>query len=95
MIEQLLKFFVRVIYAELLERVQLEDFESCHVEDTDEGGALALGPVERPVDAVDKPSEHSFVASLRDCFHCEFDLPRLSERIKNQPSLQRSLDFGK
>jgi hypothetical protein len=35
---------------------------------------LALGSVERAVNAVDEPFEHSLVASLGDGFDCEFDL---------------------
>jgi hypothetical protein len=73
-IEELLQLLVGVIDAKLLEAVELEDFKTGHIEDPDEAGALTLGAVERAVDAVYEPLEHSFVAGLCDGFDGEFDL---------------------
>lgn len=58
----------------LLERVQLEDLEAGHVQDTDEAGALSFGAVQRAIDAGDEPLEHALVASLGNGFDGKLDL---------------------
>ena len=73
-VEELLELLVGVVDAQLLEAVQLEDLESGDVEDADEGGPLALGPVQRPVDPVDDPLEEALVHRLRDGLDGELDL---------------------
>lgn len=72
----------------------LEDLETRHIEDADEGGALALGAVERAVDAVDQPAEHALVASLGDGLHSKLHLgtTRVSYLLPQNP-LVHTIDF--
>ena len=44
--------------------------KSSNVENSDEGGTLALGAVERLVDASDHPLEELLIHSLADGLHC-------------------------
>ena len=74
MVEELLQLLVGVVDAQLFEAVQLEDFESGDIEDSDEGGALAFGPVQRSVDPGDEPLKQPFVHRLRDGLDGELDL---------------------
>ena len=53
-----------------------EDFETGDVEDSDEGGALTLGAVERLVDARHHPLEELLVNRLADRLHRVLDLQR-------------------
>ena len=81
-VEELLELLVGVVDAQLLEAVELEDFESGNVEDSDEGGSLALGPVQRPVDPGHDPLEQPLVHGLGDGLDGELDLFLVSEREK-------------
>lgn len=74
MVEELLQLLVGVVDAELLEAVQLENLEAGNVEDADEAGPLALGPVQRPVDPGHNPLEEALVGGLGDGLDGEFDL---------------------
>ena len=74
MVEELLELLVGVVDAELFEAVEVEDLEAGNVEDADEGGALALGAVQRPVDASHDPLEEALVHRLGDGLHGELDL---------------------
>ncbi len=88
-VEELLQLLVGVVDAHLLERVELEDLEAGHVEDADEGGALALGPVQRAVDAVHQPAEHALVARLRNRLHRKLHLKETKKkRTKSAPHFQ-------
>lgn len=58
----------------LLKRVELEDFKAGHVENADEGGALTLRSVQRAIDAIHEPLEHSLVACLGDRLDSKLDL---------------------
>ena len=81
-VEELLELLVGVVDAQLLEAVELEDVESGNVEDSDEGGSLALGPVQRPVDPGHDPLEQPLVHGLGDGLDGELDLFLVSEREK-------------
>ena len=74
MVEELLKLFVCVVDAQLLEAVQLEDLKASDVEDANETGTLSLGAVQGPVDPGDDPLEEAFVHSLADCLNGELNL---------------------
>ena len=83
-IEQLLEFLVGVINAELLERVQREDFEAGNVENADERRALPFASIERLVDARDNPFEHALVDGFGDRLDGVVDLSlclRLGDEI--------------
>ena len=73
-VEELLQLLVRVVDAELLERVELEDLESGYVQYADEGRALPLTPVQRLVYALHDPLEHALVDGLGYGLHGELDL---------------------
>lgn len=73
-VEELLQLLVCVVDAELFEAVEAKDLESGNVEDADEAGPLALGPVERPVDPVDDPLEEPLEGGLGDGLDGELDL---------------------
>ena len=57
MVEQLLQFLVSIIDAQLLKAVELEDFETGDIQDTNEAGTLTLGAVKRSVDTGHNPLE--------------------------------------
>jgi len=73
-VEKLLELLVGVVDAQLLEAVQLEDFEAGNIQDADEGGPLSLGPVQRPVDPHDDPLEEALVHRLGDGLDGELNL---------------------
>jgi len=65
-VEELLESLVGIVDAKLLERVDLEDFESRNIEDTDELLSLLLRQLS--VNLVDDPEEKSVVESLAERF---------------------------
>ena len=81
-VEELLELLVGEIDAELLEAVDVKDLEAGNVEDADEGGALALGAVERAVDAGDDPLEEPLVHRLRYRLHGKLHLFLQTEKIR-------------
>lgn len=52
----------------------LEDLEASNVQDANEGGSLAFGPVQGFVDAVHEPAEQALVGGLCQGFHCKVRL---------------------
>lgn len=58
----------------MFKRVELENFEACHVEDSDERGSLSLSSVQGTVDTIDEPLEHTLVTGLGDGFNGELYL---------------------
>jgi hypothetical protein len=62
-VEELLQTLVRVVDAQLLKRVVLEDLEASDIQHTDEPLALTLR-VECLVDTGNKPLEHAVVQGL-------------------------------
>lgn len=58
----------------MLERVELEDFESSHIENADKRGPLALRSVQRAIDAIHEPLEHSLIACLGNRLDSELHL---------------------
>ena len=73
-VEELLQFLVGVVDAELLKRVEFEDLETGHIQDTDEGSTLPLGSVQRSVDAAHQPAEHALETRFRYRLDSKFNL---------------------
>ena len=73
-VEQLLKLLVGVIDAQLLKAVHLEDLETGDIQDADEAGSLALGPVQGPVQPHHDPLEEPLVGGLGNGLHGELNL---------------------
>jgi hypothetical protein len=61
-------------------KVYLEDLETGDIEDADERGTLALGAVERLVDANDEPPEELLVQGLGEGLDGELHLNREIEK---------------
>ena len=73
-VEKLLELLVCVIDAELFKAVQLEDLKTGDIKDSNEGGSLTLGSVQRPVDPHHDPLEQPLVHGLADGLNGELDL---------------------
>jgi len=58
----------------LVQNTSLEDLESSDVKNADERRSLALGAINRTVDALHDPLEHSFIDCFADCFHGKLHL---------------------
>ena len=82
MVEELLELLVGVVDAELLEAVEAENLETGDVKDTDEGGALPLGPVQGPVDPGHNPFEKTLKSSLSNGFNGKLNLFLFNKNIK-------------
>ena len=87
-VEELLQLLVSEVDAHLLKRIELKDFKTGHIENADERGSLALGAIQRAVDARHQPTEHAFVAGLRNGFHGELNLSSIIEEINTKSSLR-------
>ena len=73
-VEQLLQFLVSIIDAQLLKAVELEDFETGDIQDTNEAGTLTLGAVKRSVDTGHNPLEKPFESGFGKGFDGKFHL---------------------
>ena len=73
-VEQLLQFLVSIIDAQLLKAVELEDFETGDIQDTNEAGTLTLGAVKRSIDAGHNPLEKPFESGFGKGFDGKFHL---------------------
>ena len=87
MVEELLQLLVGVVDAELLEAVEVEDFEPGNVEDSNEAGALTLGAIQGAIDSEDDPLEEPLVSGLGNGFHGELNLflKKPARRLTSKP----------
>lgn len=69
--EQLLEFFVAVVYTELFKTVDLEDFETINIQDADDGifavdwTGSVCGRFQGFVDLLDDPTEKPIIDGLK------------------------------
>ena len=61
----------------------LENLKAGDVKDPDEAGPLALGAVQRLVDAHHDPLEHALVQSLGNGLHCKLHLAIVHDPVKS------------
>ena len=73
-IEQLLELLIGVVDTELFKAVEVEDFKTSNIKDSNEASALSLGSVKTSVDPGHYPLEQPLVGGLADGFHGELDL---------------------
>ena len=67
MVEELLKFLICVINTQLIERIEVKDFETCDIEDSYEKISRWLGR-QLAVDNGDKPVEKAPINCFCDSF---------------------------
>lgn len=65
---------ILILYSIMYPPVHGKDFKTSNIEDADERGTLALGAVQRAIDAHHNPFKETFVQSLANGFHCKFTL---------------------
>ena len=68
-VKELLKFFIRKIDAELFKGIELKDFETGNIEDTNEERSGKVGR-KSTVDDCDKPIEKTLKDGFRHSFQC-------------------------
>ena len=66
MVEELLKLFIAEVDAELLETIELEDFEPSNIQDADEGHLLHRGIDKSLIALLNQKVEHATVDSPRN-----------------------------
>ncbi len=90
--ENLLKLFVDVVDAKLLERVVVKDFESVDIEDTNDVGSVGTR-IHGLVDALDDPVEHVVVDGFGESVSGSSGLSRVEGHLVDGTSSSASLGF--
>lgn len=71
---------------EYLNNQHLKDLEASDVQDADERGALAFGPVQSLVDAMDEPAEQPLVCRLGQSFNSKVSLRKENKACRTMKS---------
>jgi len=62
----------------------LEDFKSCDVKYSDKGSSGSFSAIQRPINALHQPFEHSLVHCFADRLYSVLDLSRTGDKKRQQ-----------